>query len=121
MRKDITLDPFNDFRLEMEKTFCWLHGYNSITHDQLLEELREHDINDPTGRILSLYGIKPSDESRTEIEMIEKHIQIRKKLEKVFVEVMIKISTWNTYFGINYVKVKGDKNNSGDEVEGEQL
>lgn len=104
MRRDPTLDPFLEFRQGIEKQFAWLHGFNSVSHDNILDELREHDINDPAGRILSLFGVRPSDEKATESETVQKHILERKKMEKVLVHYMEKLSVWNTYFGINYVK-----------------
>ena len=106
MRNDPTLDPHLEFRQELEKKYSWLHGFSGVSHDKILAELREHDINDPTGRILSLYGVRPSDEKQTESDGIETHILERKKMEKVLVHYMERISTWNTYFGLNYVKEK---------------
>jgi hypothetical protein len=104
MRGDITLDPSHIFRQDLLKKYSWLHGYYGKVHDDLLGSLRDHDMNDPTskGKLMSLPGIRPSEEDEMRDELFQQHGKDRKKMEKLLVGIMGKLSGWNSYFGVRW-------------------
>jgi hypothetical protein len=99
---DPTLDPYYAFRKDLERKYSWLFGVIAKTHDDLLVALRDLDNNeDPSGKILALkYNIKPSEEDYIGVKKYETYLKDRKKMEGILVEILGKISKWNTYFGI---------------------
>jgi hypothetical protein len=66
--------------------------------------LRDHDMNDPSnkGKILSITGVRPSEEEEKRDELFLQHGKDRKKMEKLLVGVIGKLSGWNSYFGVRW-------------------
>ena len=99
MRIQLSEDPYLKFRTDLEIEYDWLHSQLCIQYDDLLEQLKQMEINDPSGKTVFSHNLKPSDENEKIGRLIDKHNFQLKKIENVFIEIIEKISCWNTYFG----------------------
>ena len=99
MRIQISSDPYLKFRTDLEIEYDWLYCQLCIQYDDFLEQLKNMEINDPNGKTIFSHNFKPSDESEKIAKLINEHNFELKKVENVFIEIIEKISCWNTYFG----------------------
>lgn len=98
-KDDPSADRFLGFRKKLFSRFAWMYGYINKRHADLVKEIGMIDLKNPTTKIY--HNIRPSVEEKYKRKQ-EKEFEIyTKTLDNSLADIISKISTWNSYFGIS--------------------
>jgi hypothetical protein len=92
------LDRFSGFRARLENKYAWVYGFLSKLHIDLFAEMETFDSRDPMGKVI--HGIRPSILEKHVRNIEDSFLKHKKSTELHLADVIAKISTWNSYFGI---------------------
>ncbi len=91
-------DRFAGFRNRLTTKFAWMHAYFCKQHKDLQQQLAELILGDPIHKVF--HNIRPSERDKVVREIEDDFINQRGQLEARCLQVVERISSWNTYFGV---------------------
>jgi hypothetical protein len=108
-KSNSSLDRFFGFRARLKSKFAWLSGYLLKRKAEVMKQLSDLDLIDPLYHVE--HNIRPSEAERHRRETDRKFVTVKKAAELTLADILSKLSTWNTYFGI----VEVEKVNSNED------
>lgn len=91
-------DRFVGYRARLMSKFAWMYAYFCKQREDLIKDIADHNMNDPIEKVH--HNIRPSEREKVIQEMEDNFLNTRKKLEETLAQVIEKITSWNTYFGL---------------------
>jgi hypothetical protein len=75
-----------------------VYGHLNNQYIQLFNEIETFDSKDPMGKVM--YGIRPSTFDKYKRNIEDSFLKHKKHVEATVTDVVAKLSTWHTYFGL---------------------
>jgi hypothetical protein len=94
------------FRNRLASKFGWLYGYLCYKCSKIDDDLKKLEYEQPKDKIL--YNVRPSERVKILTEQEHEFNLKKEKIENEYHEVMKKLSTWNTYFGLSQKESQDD-------------
>ena len=96
--KDPKLDRFYGFRQRLLNKFAWVYGHLNRMYIELFAETETFPSKDPMDKVW--HGIRPTEFEKYKKNVEDSFLKHKMQVGASLNDVVAKLGTWNTYFGI---------------------